>query len=72
VTSLVQIVENAALSDCSALERLLDFIDDAAPGPGPNGQGIPDVGGSVSIDANLPGCNSVEEIVGAVFTSGFE
>jgi len=58
----VQINDNVSLSDCSSLRTLLDDTDDAAPGPGPGVAGIPDVGGDVQL-GNLPGCNSVDEIL---------
>lgn len=60
----VDIIGNTSLSQCSILARLLDQVDDFAPGPGPGAAGIPDVGGDVIISGNLPGCNSVPEIVG--------
>jgi len=40
---------------------LLDTTDDAAAGPGV--APIPDVGGAVTLVNNLPGCNSVDEIL---------
>jgi hypothetical protein len=48
---------------CYALAPLLDAVDDALPGPGPGAAGIPDVGGDVTISNNLPGCNSVAQIL---------
>ena len=62
----VEVIDNPALSLCSALQVLLDQVDDDLPGPGPGGAGIPDVGGDVTISDNLEGCNSVEEILGEV------
>ncbi|MGB8634664.1 MAG: hypothetical protein WCD36_05205 [Rhodanobacteraceae bacterium] len=61
----VEISGNTSLSQCSILARLLDQVDDFAPGPGPGVAGIPDVGDDVIIGGNLSGCNSVPEIVGA-------
>ena len=48
---------------CYALAPLLDDVDDALPGPGPGAAGIPDVGGAVTISNNLPGCNSIAQIL---------
>lgn len=56
---------NVSLDSCSALANLLDAVDDGAPGPGPGIAGIPDVKGDVTIGPNLPGCDSVEDIVGS-------
>jgi hypothetical protein len=56
---------------CSALNKLLDQVDDGDAGPGPGGAGIPDVGGNVTIKSNLPGCNSVD-VIAPVFKDGFE
>ncbi len=55
--------DNPALGDCSALQTLLDDIDDASAGPGPGGAGIPDLNGDVNIANNLAGCNSLAEIL---------
>jgi len=60
----LQLNNNAALADCSALATLVDDVDDGAPGPGPGGAGIPDIGANVSISGNLLGCNSVAQILG--------
>lgn len=54
----IMITDNASLERCSALARLVDPIDD--PGPGP------DVWGQISFDHNLPGCNSVVQILATV------
>jgi len=59
----VDIQFNPVLEMCSGLTALLDQVDDGAPGPGPGGAGIPDVGGNVVMGDNLPGCNSIEEII---------
>jgi hypothetical protein len=53
------IYDNAALASCYGLATVLDEIDDAGPGPG--SPPIPDVGGLVTLENNLPGCNSVAE-----------
>jgi hypothetical protein len=58
------VTDNPMLDLCSALVRLLDAVDDADPGPGPGTDGIPDVSGDITIENNLTGCNSVEEILG--------
>ena len=59
----LNIFENDSLSDCSPLQRLLDNVDDAAPGPGSGD--VPDVENLFPGDIrdNAPGCNSLEEIV---------
>jgi len=62
----VKVTDNFALGNCSSLKTLLDQVDDALPGPGPGGAGIPDVGGDVTISGNLDGCNSIDDIVGPV------
>jgi hypothetical protein len=59
----VEFSNNPTLSDCSALQTLLDGVDDAAPGPGPGVAGIPDVGDDVTFANNAEGCNSIDEIV---------
>ena len=69
---------NPTLADCSGLRKVLDDIDDGDEGPGPGVDGIPDVSGIVRIEQNLPGCNSIEQILGSgngdeeVFADGFE
>jgi hypothetical protein len=57
VSGDLYIYDNAALSSCYGLATILDEIDDAEPGPGT--PPIPDVGGSITLEKNLPGCNSV-------------
>ncbi|MGA9575458.1 MAG: HYR domain-containing protein, partial [Lysobacterales bacterium] len=61
----VEISDNNSLDACSALVTLLDPIDDALPGPGPGGAGIPDVNGDLLLENNGDGCNSLAEILGA-------
>jgi len=64
---------NTILGRCQEISPLLDPMDDAAPGPGPGAAGVPDVGGSVTLQNNPPGCNSIDEITGeVVFDHGFE
>jgi len=55
---------NPSLAQCTALLRLIDPIDDSDPGPGEDN--VPDVGGPVSLGGNLPGCNSVSQILASV------
>ena len=57
----VVIINNEALSQCTGISRLIDRWDDAEPGP--RGGGNPDVAGEVIINDNLPGCNSIQEIL---------
>jgi hypothetical protein len=57
---------NPTLAQCSALSKLLDQWDDAEPGPGPGVGGIPDIGGKVTVENNLSGCNSILEIMATV------
>lgn len=64
VGDTVSILDNPQLAVCFALEPLLNDIDDALPGPGPGGAGIPDVGGDVFLSGNLPSCNTVGVILG--------
>lgn len=59
----VRIQNNPSLADCTGATELLDFVDDGAPGPGPGLAGIPDVADDVDLSGNLPGCNSVMEIL---------
>ncbi len=59
----VTIQNNPQLAVCYALAPLLDDVDDALPGPGPGAAGIPDVGGDVFLSNNLPGCNTVAQIL---------
>ena len=63
---------NPLLTHCKSLSPLLDNEDDADPGPGPGAGGVPDVGGAVTIGNNLPGCNSVDEIINPILADGFE
>ena len=67
----LEVYNNEVLSDCRAISRLLDEIDDPPPGPGPGTAGIPDIGGNVYLNANASGCNSITEIF-TVFKDGFE
>jgi len=60
------ISNNPSLADCTGLTELLDYVDNGAPGPGPGVAGIPDVGRDLFMSGNLPGCNSVNEILGEV------
>jgi len=56
----VVIESNPALSSCSALNPLLNAVDDASPGPGPGVTGlIPDVNGLVSVTNNHASCAQV-------------
>jgi|GEM_PF-1138188 len=57
---------NSSLAQCSTLSKLLDQWDDAEPGPGPGVGGFPDIGGKATVENNLSGCNSVEEILATV------
>ncbi len=66
VGSDMSIKSNELLGNCVGLARLVDQWDDAESGPGPGVGGVPDVGGGVSIEDNLSGCNSVEEILATV------
>ena len=59
----VRIENNPSLAACTGLTELLDYMDDGAPGPGPGVAGIPDVADDVDMTGNLPGCNSVTEIL---------
>jgi hypothetical protein len=63
---------NPLLAHCSSLSPLLDNQDHGDPGPGPGAGGVPDVGGAVTIDGNLRGCNSIDEIINPIFTDSFE
>lgn len=70
VSQGVTVSRNASLNDCRPLRVLFDDIDDDLPGPGPGESGIPDVGGVVSLERNMPGCESIEEVLTAVDTDG--
>ena len=59
----VRILDNPALHTCHGLLKALDYVDDGEPGPGPGAAGIPDVGDEVLLGNNLPGCNSVSEVL---------
>lgn len=59
----VRILDNPALHTCHGLLRALDYVDDGEPGPGPGVAGIPDVGDDVVMGNNLPGCNSVSDVL---------
>lgn len=54
----VLIQANLNLSDCTAISRLLDPVDDPPLGPGEALSSIPDVAGSVVISNNAVGCDS--------------
>jgi len=54
---------NSSLADCQGIVKLIDPIDDYAPGPGPGESGIPDVG-YANVLNNQFGCNSINEILG--------
>ncbi|MDH4021366.1 MAG: hypothetical protein OEU84_17370 [Xanthomonadales bacterium] len=66
------LIDNNLLSNCTILTRLLDQIDDYEPGPGPGEAGIPDIGGSATLQDNSSGCNSIELILDTLFKDGFE
>lgn len=59
----VEIQANSQLSDCSALSRLLDPVDDPPHGPGEALSLVPDVAGPVTINNNYPVCNSRLEVL---------
>jgi len=59
----VRVNDNHSLADCTGLITLLDPVDDGLPGPGLSSTGIPDVFYNVDLSGNLPGCNSVTEIL---------
>ena len=63
---------NPLLANCRSLVRLLDNTDHADPGPGPGSSGVPDVGDAVILNGNLPGCNSIDQIINPIFRDGFE
>jgi len=56
--------QNPHLARCSGIAQLIDQVDDAEPGPG--GGSAPDVGGSILLEQNAIGCNTVEEILSEV------
>jgi hypothetical protein len=62
--AIVLISNNAALSQCTGISRLVDRWDDAEPGPG--GGVLPDIAGEVIINDNLAGCNSIQEILAGI------
>lgn len=74
--------DNAALSDCSALFKVVDAVDDGFEGPNALTSDPtmfpPDVfNDGLYLDANAAGCTSISEIVGGdngggVFADGFE
>ncbi len=66
VGSNLDVQYNDILVQCAGLSHLVDQWDDAEPGPGPDGGGVPDVGGEVLLGDNLAGCNSIEEILATV------
>ena len=55
----LEVQNNGALSNCQALNVLLDGYYDGVLEPAPP---IPDVGGEVQLGGNTEGCNSVEDI----------
>jgi hypothetical protein len=63
--------DNPRLSSCFGVLKLVDAVDDGAPGPGPGAGGVPDVGAAVNLAGNQLGCNSITEVrngvVGALF-----
>lgn len=61
VSDNLRIQNNPNLCDCVALSLLLDDEDHGAIGPGSGS--ILDVGGPVVIQNNLPGCNTIAEIL---------
>jgi hypothetical protein len=63
---------NNFLAQCRSLAKLLDNKDHGDPGPGPGSGGVPDVGDAVTIGENLPGCNTIDEIINPIFSDGFE
>lgn len=76
VVGNVTLEENPLLSTCNALFHLLDDVDDELPGPGPGGEGIPDLGQALVITGNAEGCNSRSEVLQSgpppFFYDGFE
>ncbi len=60
-SAVVLINNNETLSQCKGISRLVDGWDDAEPGPG--GSVFPDIAGEALISDNLPGCNSIQEIL---------
>ena len=72
VNGPLQITGNPHLASCSGIFRLVDGIDDAAPGPGPGVDNVPDVSGAIDLGNNRTGCSSIDEIRTHVFTDGFE
>jgi hypothetical protein len=78
----VGIYRNGALSDCSALSRVVDAIDDGFTGPNEFSSDPtlfpPDVfNNSLYLAENATGCNSIAEIIGngggdGVFADSFE
>jgi len=73
------IEENTVLSDCSALLKILDDVDDGFPGPNESDPDFPpDLNPNLfGIGLNADGCNTIEEVVNAdnnegVFLDGFE
>lgn len=63
--------DNSLLRECRGLSALLDDVDDGAAGPGSELTDAPDVGGWVSLEANLSGCNSIKQVM-TIFSNGFE
>lgn len=71
VQSNLEVFNNAQLSKCGAIHRLVDAVDDAAPGPGPGAGGVPDVGGQVTLSGNQLGCNAISQLE-PIHADGFE
>jgi hypothetical protein len=67
----VTVSGNPQLRQCRGLTSLLDDTDDGSAGPGSELTDVPDVGGSVSLEANLSGCNSIKQVM-TIFGNGFE
>lgn len=79
VWSGLVIFNNPALSDCSALNAVLDEVDDGIVGPSVGPENPPDSPGlpGIWIEANLVGCNSMDQILATipgdiVFANGLE
>lgn len=67
VTGNLQIDRSRSLVNCAALIPLLDNVDDALAGPGPGADGIPDVGGDITIERNAgASCDSINAILNSV------
>ncbi|MFC1796928.1 hypothetical protein ACFL1V_07510 [Pseudomonadota bacterium] len=64
VGNRLEVQSNLSLAQCGALLRLIDPMDDENQGPGVGD--VPDVGGEITIGENLPGCNSISEILASM------